>query len=74
MTEQITYDQYLARVQGVMRKSRAYRHGQALFNVLAQVRPDLADQVRGSFRLDPFYVEGGGARIHHFLLWVKQNW
>ena len=30
------------------------RYGQVLFNTLAQVRPDLAEEIRGS-DIDPFY-------------------
>lgn len=33
-----------------------WRYGQALFNALAQHRPDIAESLRGT-RLDPFYRE-----------------
>lgn len=42
-----------------------WRAGQTYFNVLADLRPDLADQVRGT-DLDPFY----DTRIAAFMEWL----
>lgn len=46
------------------------RKGQAFFNQLAEVRPDLAERVRGTV-LDPFYQE---TRLPEFLSFVAKNW
>lgn len=46
------------------------RKGQAFFNELLVVRPDLADKVRGT-PLDPFYQD---SRLEEFLLFVARNW
>lgn len=50
------------------------RYGQAMFNHLVRVRPDLAEQVRGTDK-DPFYVE----RLSHpnwdpFVEFIEANW
>jgi len=50
------------------------RYMQASFNVLAQVRPDLAEQVRGVLALDPYYVDFDSAIAEHFYEWVAEHW
>ena len=50
------------------------RYGQAMFNHLCDVRPDLAERVRGTVN-DPFYVE----RLNHpnwdrFVAYIEANW
>lgn len=53
--------------------SRVYPHqrkGQALFNYLFLVRPDLANAIQGS-DLDPFYSD---ERIPACLSWLAQDW
>lgn len=44
----------------------SWRLGQAYFNTLHDMRPDLADKIRGTW-LDPFYSNGA---IPHFLGWL----
>jgi hypothetical protein len=44
-----------------------WRKGQAYFNALHEVHPELADEIRGG-NLDPFYQD---KRIDEFLAWVK---
>ena len=34
-----------------------YRKGQALFNAMHDIRPDLANKVRGSMNADPFHQD-----------------
>lgn len=46
------------------------RRGQALFNYLYSVRPDLAQVICGS-DLDPFYSD---ERIPACLSWLAQDW
>lgn len=50
---------------------RTQRKGQIAMNLLSDVRPDLADKVRGT-DLDPFYVD---ARLDDkFAKWLEENW
>lgn len=51
----ITYDKFLSALPHVAR-DKEWRYGQALFNLLAQVRPALAESIRAT-PLDPFYRE-----------------
>lgn len=44
------------------------RAGQAAFNVLGLVRPDLAERVRGT-ELDPFYRDD---RLDAFFVWLEE--
>lgn len=52
------------------------RYGQALFNQLAEHRPDLAEQVRGT-SIDPFYLCGpwnNPEKWDAFISFVETNW
>ena len=64
------YWQYLEAAAKEQAAHPSYRNGQALFNVLYDVRPDLAEQVRGT-HLDPFYDNG---LVGEFLDFVAANW
>jgi hypothetical protein len=46
------------------------RLGQAAFNVLHEMRPDLANEIRDS-TLDAFYNDGA---LADFFMWVAANW
>lgn len=46
------------------------RKGQAFFNELLVVRPDIAEAVRGTY-LDPFYRDD---RLEEFLTFVAVKW
>jgi hypothetical protein len=52
-----------------------WRYGQALFNILLDVRPDLAEQVRGTDK-DPFYALGNtnDPRLIAFGEFVNAHW
>jgi hypothetical protein len=52
-------------------KPKGMRLGQAAFNILIDVRPDLAERVRGKVTLDPFYKD---ANLPAFLEWVASHW
>lgn len=69
----MTYARYLVEVAKYQAKYMplGQRQGQCYFNMLHEVRPDLANQIRGNVELDPFYVD---ARIGNFLAWVCNNW
>jgi len=46
------------------------RRGQNLFNVLHDIKPELANSIRGS-EIDPFYHD---KRIPLFYEWLYLNW
>ena len=46
------------------------RPGQATFNVLAAVRPDLSEQIRAT-ELDPFYLAD---RLDATCQWIEKHW
>lgn len=48
-------------------KNPTQRRGQAYFNYLAQIRPELAEQIRGG-GLDPFHNDSA---IENLLNWLK---
>lgn len=52
-----------------------WRYGQALFNTLVDVRPDLSEQVRGTEN-DPFYAKGGigDSRLLRFGAFINDHW
>lgn len=55
-------------------RSKRERYGQAMFNHLVIVRPDLSERVRGT-DMDPFYVE----QLSHpdwdrFVKFIETNW
>lgn len=45
----------------------SWRTGQTAFNILVQVRPDIAEMVRGSL-YDPFYQDSRLAGFYDFVL------
>lgn len=53
-----------------LRGNPAQRRGQALFNHLHDVRPDLANQLRGT-DLDPFY---DNSKVVDALEFIQQHW
>ena len=71
----MTVDQFYVLAREAMVLNPSWRYGQALFNVLLEVRPDLAEQVRGTDK-DPFYARGGTGdpRLIRFGEFVNANW
>ena len=52
----------------------AWRFGQSLFNICAQMKPHLAEIVRGT-QDDPFYAtEVNDPRVRRFLEYITNNW
>lgn len=50
------------------------RLGQATFNHLWALRPELASAIQGT-RLDPFYVDDvNEPRWSEFITWLEANW
>lgn len=72
----VDYNEYTRLVNSVlilqvsMPDEKRWRRGQAYFNVLDDVRPDLADQVR-AMALDPFHNDD---KVPQFLAWVCLHW
>lgn len=62
--------QYLKQVYANMEAHPTWRKGQAYFNTLYFVNPQLADKVRGTL-LDPFYKDDN---IRAFMDWLINNW
>lgn len=67
--------QYCLKVNEAVNKSESdvlgkWRMGQAYFNVLDMVRPELADEIRGT-DCDPFY---NNELIVPFLAFVHSRW
>lgn len=70
---QITLQQFYLDIDAHAR-TRKWRYGQAAFNYLQNIRPDLADAVRGS-NMDPFYVQQfPDDRWERFVAYLESNW
>lgn len=57
-------------------KKHNWRYGQAIFNLLCDVRPDVAESIRGT-DLDPFYINGekdDPARWERITVNIKSCW
>ena len=68
-----TVGDYFLRVVKEMSQHRGVmRFGQMLFNVLHEMRPELANAVRGS-ELDPFYTQDEEV-LSNFLVYVVEEW
>ena len=51
----MTFHDFIIKATNYYRQNQPdYRFGQAVFNYLAQVRPDISEQIRGT-NLDPFH-------------------
>lgn len=67
--ESMTYWDYVAEVGKARYLFPNWRLGQAYFNVLARLRPDLADDIRQE--VDPFYDD---ELVSEFARRVLENW
>jgi hypothetical protein len=57
-------------------RTNGERYGQAVFNHLFMIRPDLSEQIRGTDK-DPFYMNGPAdnfARWDAFAWFIETNW
>lgn len=66
----VTLSQYLRLASLAKEDNPSYRMGQAYYNVLDNVRPDLASRIVGT-HIDPFHRD---CVIAQFLAWVASNW
>ncbi len=69
--ENITYEKFLRTVPEIARYNE-WRYGQALFNVLSKVRPQLAEEIRGG-QLDPFYRDRDGV-VPELWSFLESQW
>lgn len=69
-TPTTTYEEYVEAVSDKLDTLPYWRKGQAAFNVLWEVRPDIANEVHTT-KLDPFHRDD---RLPEFYEFVKENW
>lgn len=69
-TPTTTYEEYTAAVAEKLVAFPYWRRGQAAFNLLWEMRRDLAEQIHTTQR-DPFHRDD---RLPDFLGWVEANW
>jgi len=67
----MTVKKYIILSYRAHEKYSQWRLGQAFYNTLFAVRPDLARQVTGKCMLDPFYKD---SCIPAFISFIKENW
>jgi hypothetical protein len=64
-----TFAHYQRAVEVVLRERRGLRKGQAFFNVLLELEPDVAHRLMGTAE-DPFYDDG---KLPQFLVRVVEE-
>ncbi len=69
----LTLEQFWLAVAGRQVANPNERHGQAAFNHLFAVRPDLSEQVRGT-PMDPFYRDSNHPGWERFVVFLEKNW
>ena len=75
-TKELTLREYHVKVTEAIIANKDWRAGQAMFNVLCELRPDLSEQIRGT-NLDPFYVGNADifdGRIRDVSTWIAAHW
>jgi hypothetical protein len=71
MKEKVTYTEFLERVDKYYAQFKpTWRYGQAYFNVLSNVRSDVAETLRSSMH-DPFHKDAVSEDTHKY---VKALW
>lgn len=71
MSDPITLKEFYQRAEESRRARHPYqRTGQALFNILDELRPDLAKKIVGTI-IDPFYNDN---HIERFKAFLEENW
>lgn len=66
----MTFAEYLQQVNQAKLDHPQWRKGQSFFNVLAEVRPDLSEPLRGG-EFDPFHRD---EVIREFLQQISEKW
>lgn len=71
MKEKVSYEEFMERVEKYfMQFKPSWRYGQAYFNVLSNVRSDVAETLRSSMH-DPFHRDEVPEETHKY---VKALW
>jgi ribA/ribD-fused uncharacterized protein len=67
-----SFESYIYQVIEAQDANLGWRRGQAAFNVLHGLRPDLSEHLRGG-PLDPFYASDADP-LNEFFDWVENHW
>lgn len=65
----MTFDEYAHAIDRVRAENPRWRAGQTAFNVLLDIRPDLAEEIRAT-ELDPFHNDNVLTQFYH---WVRRQ-
>lgn len=66
--------QFYMEVWTLKRTNPSWRIGQCLFNHLAEVRPDISEQIRGTHN-DPFHAEKcDEPKYDRAIKFIEENW
>lgn len=71
----MTFDKFYQNAS-ILAKEKKWRMGQAIFNLLLDVKPSLAEQIRCT-NLDPFFMSGPKNGIEKWdkcISFIKNNW
>ena len=68
-----SFEDYWAAFWKVADEFPEWRAGQVRFNVLASLRPDISEEIRGTV-LDPFHFDADHPRVKEFDSWLAQRW
>ena len=66
-----TLEEFKIHFTATVNRQKNERKGQWAFNCLWMWRPDLSEQIRGSYNLDPFNNDD---RLPAFWQFVEENW
>lgn len=69
-TATLTVDEFIVIVGRIYQENPSWRYGQAFFNCLNSIRPQLAETIRGT-RLDPFHKDEVNNETWKFII---SNW
>lgn len=69
-TDRRSYEDYIRTVIAACTANPSWRYGQAYFNTLCDVAPELAEEIRGR-DLDPFHRD---EVLPSFLVWLQLVW
>lgn len=74
----MTYEEWLIGLGAYRSENPSQRAGQAAFNYLYEVKPELANHLQNTTNLDPFYNtsddKADKIRIKRFFEYVQENW
>lgn len=82
----MTFQEWLVALGKYREENPGQRAGQAAFNFLSEIRPELAKQIHETTNLDPFYGSSDTTqdravdkrvnkiRLKRFFAYVEENW